>query len=239
MSNVEIRSSIHRLTQVLATLAVRGTTVQVNPNTNITASRIRDFTRMNPPTLYGIKVDEDPQEFIDEVFQVLVSMGVSSQEKVELAYYQLKDVSQVWDLKKVRIEERNSSNNRFEVQDKPRFKRWFSNQEPPNAPRFNKSKVYTPNPQEGKGGGSYVEKPLCSKCGRKHDGKCLVGTGNFYGCGKSGHMKRDGPMMKTQGRESSQAQASAPNLDAPKKNRFYALQSLSDQRAHRTWSPVC
>ena len=51
---------------------------------------------MNPPTFFGSKVDEDPQGFIDEVFKVLDVMGVSSQEKVELAAYQLKDVSQVW-----------------------------------------------------------------------------------------------------------------------------------------------
>ncbi|KAK4731662.1 hypothetical protein R3W88_024650 [Solanum pinnatisectum] len=51
---------------------------------------------MNPPTFYGSKVDEDPQGFIDEVFKVLDAMGVSPQEKAELAAYQLKDVAQVW-----------------------------------------------------------------------------------------------------------------------------------------------
>ena len=85
----------------------------------------------------------------------------------------------------------------FKVKDKPRFKRRFSNQGSPNAPRVNKSKMSTPKPQDMKGGGSYVEKPLCSKCGRKHDSNCLVGTGNCYGCGKSGHMKRDCPTMKS------------------------------------------
>ena len=49
---------------------------------------------MNPPTFYGSKVDEEPQEFIDEVYKILHAMGVSSSEKVELATYQLKDVDQ-------------------------------------------------------------------------------------------------------------------------------------------------
>ena len=58
-------------------------------------SRILDFTRTNPPIFHGIKVDEDPQGFIDEVFKVVHCMGVTSKEKVELASYQLKDIAQV------------------------------------------------------------------------------------------------------------------------------------------------
>ena len=79
------------------------------------------------------------------------------------------------ELKKVRTEYENSTKTRFEVQDKPRFKKRFSNQGPSSSPRVNKSKVTIPKPHEGKGGGSYVLMPLCSKCGRKHDGKGLVG----------------------------------------------------------------
>ena len=59
------------------------------------------------------------------------------------------------------------------------FKKRFSNHGPLNAPRVIKSKVSTPKPQEGKGAGSYVENPLCSKCGRKCDGKGIDGTGNI------------------------------------------------------------
>ena len=78
MSNVEIRSAIHNLTQVLATQVARDIRVQVNPNASTTASRIRDFTRMNPPTFFVSKVEEDPQGFIDEVFKVLEAMGSST-----------------------------------------------------------------------------------------------------------------------------------------------------------------
>ena len=87
-----------------------------------------------------------------------------------------------------------------------------------------------PSPK-GKGGDSYVEKPFYSKYSKKHDGKCLVWTVNFYGCGKSGHMKRDFPMMKTRGRENSHTQASSPNSNAPKKNHFYSLQYRVDQES--------
>ncbi|TMW99525.1 hypothetical protein EJD97_002398 [Solanum chilense] len=34
-------------------------------------SHLRDFTRMNHPTFYGSKVEEEPQEFIDEVYKIL------------------------------------------------------------------------------------------------------------------------------------------------------------------------
>ena len=110
------------------------------------------------------------------------------------------------ELKKVRIENGISSKTKFEVQDKPRFKIMFSNQGPSNAPRVNKSKVSSPKPQEGKGGKYYVQKPLFAKFDKRHDGKCLIGMGNCYGCGESGHIKRDRPMMKAQGMKNSQAQ---------------------------------
>ena len=69
--------------------------MQVKPNAITTASRIRDFTRINPPTFYGYKVEEERQGF-NELFKVLDSMGVTSQEKAELDSYQLKVVGQVW-----------------------------------------------------------------------------------------------------------------------------------------------
>lgn len=52
---------------------------------------------------------------------------------------------------------------------------------------------------------------------------------NCFACGESGHMVRDYPMGKNQGKERNQAQASAISSDAPKKNRYYALKSRSDQ----------
>ena len=50
-------------------------------------SRILDFTRTNPPIFHGIKVDEDPQGFIDEVFKVVDAMRVNFREKAEVDSY--------------------------------------------------------------------------------------------------------------------------------------------------------
>ena len=60
------------------------------------ASLLRDFCLMNPPGFYGSMVEEDLQEFIDEVYKILLAMGLSTSEKAELATYQLKDVAQSW-----------------------------------------------------------------------------------------------------------------------------------------------
>ena len=62
-----------------------------HPHQQVTtmASHLRDFSRMNPTTFYVSKVDEDPQEFLSEVYKVLYSMGISSSKKAELASFQL------------------------------------------------------------------------------------------------------------------------------------------------------
>lgn len=41
-------------------------------------------------------VDEYPHRFIDEVFKVVDSVGVTPRERAKLDTYQLKDVAQVW-----------------------------------------------------------------------------------------------------------------------------------------------
>ncbi|XP_015078422.1 uncharacterized protein LOC107022276 [Solanum pennellii] len=60
------------------------------------ASRLSDYTRMNPPTFFRFKVNEYPQDFLDEVYQILYAMAVSSNEKDDLAIYKLKDVVKTW-----------------------------------------------------------------------------------------------------------------------------------------------
>ena len=57
---------------------------------------LRNFTRMNPPTFYVSKVDENPQHFIDEIYKILYAMGLFTSEKAELSTYQLKVVAQTW-----------------------------------------------------------------------------------------------------------------------------------------------
>ena len=65
-----------------------------NQNGSSMASHLRDFTRINPQMFFRSKVNRDPQDFLDEVYKFLCAMGVSSNEKAQLAAYQLKDVAQ-------------------------------------------------------------------------------------------------------------------------------------------------
>ena len=58
---------------------------------------------------------------------------------IQIEEQKLKQVNR--ELKKVRREDGNSSKTRFEVQDKPRFKKRFYNHGFSNAPSVNKSKV--------------------------------------------------------------------------------------------------
>ena len=56
--------------------------------------------------------------------------------------------------------------------------------------RFNKRDPESDKVKLEKGGGSQKVKPTCAKCGKKHYGECLLGTGSCFGCGKEGHKVR-------------------------------------------------
>ena len=55
---------------------------------------MRDFTRRNPPEFYGSEVEKVPQEFINEVYKVLMMMVVMLVGKAELSTYQHNYVAQ-------------------------------------------------------------------------------------------------------------------------------------------------
>jgi len=89
MTNAEIRVALQTLTQ-LTTTQIEAVTIQaqaitaqanrevgprVNPNVNTMSSRLRDFTRMNPHMFFGSKVNEDPQEFLEEAYKIVDAWG--------------------------------------------------------------------------------------------------------------------------------------------------------------------
>src|SRR5688572_8712493 len=109
VTNEEFHTTLTMLTNVVAN--------KVGRQASTPTSRVRDFTRMNPPEFHGSKVDEDPQAFIDEVSRVVTIMAGTSEERAELAAYQLKGVAQIW------------------------FEQWKELREGDAPPRWNESKT--------------------------------------------------------------------------------------------------
>ena len=56
---------------------------RVNVVERTITSRLGDFVRINLYIYHGSKMAEDPQEFLDGVYKVLSSMGVTSREQRE------------------------------------------------------------------------------------------------------------------------------------------------------------
>ena len=81
--------------KVLTTQATRGVEDPMNPTVSILAFMMRYFVRMSHPVFLCSKVGEDPKEFMDEVYEAVNVIGVSSVEKVKLAANKLRDVTEV------------------------------------------------------------------------------------------------------------------------------------------------
>lgn len=76
VTKVEFRNFFQVLSQTMMTKVNKKVLIPVNPNEGTEESRVTKFTRMNPPKFHCSNVEEDPQEFIDEVYKVLMIMGV-------------------------------------------------------------------------------------------------------------------------------------------------------------------
>uniref|UniRef100_M1DZB5 Gag-pol polyprotein n=1 Tax=Solanum tuberosum TaxID=4113 RepID=M1DZB5_SOLTU len=100
------------------------------------------------------------------------------------------------------------------------------------AQQMEESKIKKKNREmvnQEKGSGSPFPKPTCTKCGKKHHGKCLAGTDGCYGCGKNDHQVKNCHTLTAKGREAKQASPSGPDPNAPKYGHFYALQTREDK----------
>jgi len=60
VTNTEFRTTFQVLAQAMTTQANREVLVPIIKNMGTTATRVRDFTGMNPLEFHGSKVEEDP-----------------------------------------------------------------------------------------------------------------------------------------------------------------------------------
>ncbi|TMX05403.1 hypothetical protein EJD97_022268 [Solanum chilense] len=87
----------------------------------IMASGLGDFTRINPPIHYGSKVDEDPQEFIDEFYMILCSMGLSTNYNYE--FKEVRAKRKDMNSKRARSFDGGATKDRLGIQDNPKYKK--------------------------------------------------------------------------------------------------------------------
>ena len=82
MTDGEVRATLFQMAQAITTQA-QAITVQANmeiiprekQHASTMASRLRDFTTMNPPSFLGSKVNEDTQDFLEEVYKIFFLWG--------------------------------------------------------------------------------------------------------------------------------------------------------------------
>ncbi|XP_015072587.1 uncharacterized protein LOC107016711 [Solanum pennellii] len=230
MTDGEVRTSLFQLGQAITT-QVQAITTQgnrevprENQHASTMANRLRDFTRMNPPMVFGSKVYEDPQDALYEVYKILFPMaGSKGKLRCRSSLTFVKEVKDSRlrkrnrESRKARSFESSSSKSRLDVQDKPKFKKRFSNQVPSNFSQNHNDKGYNPKPQKGRNVDPPRERPTYGKCGKKHVGECLVGSTSCYGSGKGGHIVKDCPNVRSHGKGNG-------HLSSSKKEPFLCTQ---------------
>ena len=96
VSNAEFRNANSAFGSGMTNENNQQVPVPTNRNGGSVAARVWDFYKHESARVLGSQVGEDPQNFIDEVKKIFGVMQVTSNGRVELASYKLKDVAHVW-----------------------------------------------------------------------------------------------------------------------------------------------
>ena len=75
VSNVEFGNAIHMLAQSMTNQNNR-VHEPVNANGGSSIARVHDFFRINPPEFLGSQINEDPQNFLNEIKKIFEVMQV-------------------------------------------------------------------------------------------------------------------------------------------------------------------
>ncbi|XP_047259479.1 uncharacterized protein LOC124892071, partial [Capsicum annuum] len=237
ISNAEFRQSIHMLTQLVANQAQQSEDVGSTPVIS-EATKVGHFMRMNPPKFTGTKVEENPQEFTDEMEKIFRVLHVEQVEGAELGAYQLKDIKEKKKKKIVESREKERQAKRARLADQnpsqqqggnwgnkwQHKKFWDKAQSAASAPAprppvdrcpqsFQTS--HGPRAWDTQSQGSVAQQhhtfPQCKTYGRNHPRKCQLGAFVCYSCGQMGYFQRDYPSARRNiGGAKSQENSSTP-----------------------------
>ncbi|XP_055802119.1 uncharacterized protein LOC129871240 [Solanum dulcamara] len=207
VTDEEFRTAITMLAHIVANQGEMAPQNMITP-----ASRVRNFTKMNPPEFHGLKGDEDPQDFVYEVYKIMDIKGNSAEEKAEMEAYLLREGEKleerrIREAKRARFEDGFS--NAKTGEDNGRFQQGqilqFQGSPQTSGQRFDKDRVSYPKGQGGDVNVSGTTLLTCTKCKRNHGGRSLMGTGACFGCGKIGHKVSKCPNKMREERPQRQA----------------------------------
>lgn len=88
MINVEFHQFVHVIAQLVVAQAERGMASVVS----IKAAGLRQFIKMVPLNFMRVKVEEDPQGFLDQIEKIFWVMRATNVERVNFVSYQLKEI---------------------------------------------------------------------------------------------------------------------------------------------------
>lgn len=94
-----------------------------------------------------------------------------------------------------------------------------------NDPKYNEDMLFDLMPQ---GISSESLSTTYSRCGNRHDARCLADIEDCISCGETGHKRRNYPNAKSNGRE-----------DAPKKTNIMHLNLEVTISVLQMWIPMC
>ena len=81
MTNDEIKEALHNLSRAFTTYVNMGLAPRINVVKRPTKYWWETFLEWNPLIFLGSMVEEDPQEFLDELYKIVHAMGVTSRDK--------------------------------------------------------------------------------------------------------------------------------------------------------------
>ena len=83
MTNEKVREDILILARAMRSQEKRDVGPRLTSLESTMTSRLRDFVRISPLTFLGSKVGDDPQAFLDEVYNIFQGMYIYCREKEE------------------------------------------------------------------------------------------------------------------------------------------------------------